>query len=283
MSDQTSIKTQSDMTASSQKCHPEESRQRRDDEGSRVRELLARSFFYQLFSELLRHPSAGRDRIFVEESKGACQEAVQFIDGERRGQVGKLLNELFDKIKQTSDADWATAYESCLGHTAHSRVPAYELEYGEEHSHRQPQELADITAFYQAFGFQVSKKAHERPDHVTVECELMHALLYKEAYALNQGEEEHATICREGSKQFLSEHLAKWFPAFTFRLSKFHQDGLMKLIADAAFYFILAECEAQGISLGAKDLSVRAIQEKEETDCVSCQFGPGMNKAAKDM
>jgi TorA maturation chaperone TorD len=244
-------------------------------------ELLARSFFYRLLSALFRHPGSGELREEILESRAGGKEALKVLGAGRGAEdLTGHLQLVFKTLRGVSHREWAEQYEQCFGHTANSKVPAYELEYGEEHSHRQPQELADITAFYQAFGLQVSQREHERADHISVECEFMGALVFKEAYALNSGEEEHASITREASQQFLSEHLSKWLPAFAYRLSKFAGKGLMRWIADLALCFIITECRTQEINCGNYDLPVRAIQETEETGCTTCQYGPAANKAA---
>ena len=134
-------------------------------------------------------------------------------------------------------------------------------------------ELADIAAFYRAFGLQVTEQARERVDHVSVECEFMYFLTFKEAHALEEGQAENASICKEASSRFLADHLGRWLPAFALRLSKFAGEGLMKLIADFAFLFLVSDCKRMGIEAGPSNLPIRMIQEQEETGCISCLSG----------
>jgi len=226
--------------------------------------------FYRLIALMFRHPLASRLR---HEGKALATQLKTVLDEHGTEEVGQLrtgLAALIERLDKTSDEDWAFEYEQCFGHTAHSKVPAYELEYGEEHSHRQPQELADITAFYQAFGLQVSEHARERVDHVSAECEFMYFLMYKEAYALEHDGEEKAAVVREASRQFLADHLGSWLPAFTLRLAKYDPEGLMKQITDVTLAFVMFDCDRQGIEAGPRDLPIRAIQERDETGCVSC-------------
>lgn len=239
--------------------------------------LLARSCFYQLLACLFRHP---------ESADNPPHPALSPLKGERnkvRGLVDilgitdiqslkKLLEVLYDYFSCTSRQEWIAQYELCFGHTAYSKVPPYELEYGEEHSHRQPQELADIAAFYHAFGLQVAQQAHERADHISVECEFMSFLLYKEAYALEHDGEEKATICRQASVDFLSRHLGRWAVSFAHRLSQHAGQTLMGRMGDLALFFISQDCQRCGIGAGPSDLPIRLIQEKEETGCTSCSL-----------
>lgn len=245
MSDPTSIKTQSDTDR-----------------------LWARSLLYQLLGGLFRHP-ASRDMGADLKDFADWREAVEIFSGAGQGPLTDSLQRLIEEITRTNRQEWIVQYESCLGHTARGAAPCYELEYGEEHSHREPQQLGDITAFYHAFGLKIDEKLGERPDHISVECEFMWYLLFKEAYALAHDGPENALICRRAAERFLGEHLALWVPSFSLRLSKHAGEGIMKETADFALAFISEECRQAGIKAGPAGLPLRAVSSVE-TDCVSC-------------
>ena len=240
----------------------------------KVTELFARSQGYRLLAGLLRHPKTGEER---NELEASLKNYARLLEEMEPAWKNRLLNEISKLIRLfpgISQEDWIRDYEYCFGHTAHSQVSAYELEYGEEHSHREPQELADITAFYQAFGLQVSEKSHERGDHVSTECEFMHFLLFKSVYAIEHGEKDHASICEEAALRFLSDHSAQWMPAFAARLARTAQTDWIRAIAEFCICFILTECETHHIEAGDQNLPLRVIEEKIETGCVSCQLSP---------
>lgn len=297
------VKTQFDIAAPGRQCHPEAAIQAKPKDLGRdslrlrsgperflskasatqgalpqndvqVTNLLARAALYQLLSTLFRHPRSSNVRIDLEENANVWYAAVDQLSVPARGGLKQPLSLLLKDIRKTGDQEWIRQYENCFGHTAHAKVPAYELEYGEEHSHREPRELADIAAFYQAFGVHSAPSVHERADHVSVECEFMHFLLYKQAYAESLGEDDHARVCRDGSRSFLEHHLGRWLPAFASRLSRHASGDLMKQIADFVLAFIHVDCETQGLKAGRRDLPVRVIDEKQDTECVSCQYGP---------
>lgn len=240
----------------------------------KVNELLARSQGYRLLASLLRHPKMSEWRVNLQENLKTFQGILENLDPSWKSRLihpVQKLNQIFPNISQE---EWIREYELCFGHTAHSKVSPYELEYGEEHSHREPQELADITAFYQAFGLQVSEKSHERGDHISVECEFMHFLIFKMVYALERGEKDHAAISQEAALRFLTDHLVRWMPAFALRLRRTAKSEWMKAASDFCFNFILTECEIQGLEAGDENLPLRVIEEKVETGCVSCQLSP---------
>jgi TorA maturation chaperone TorD len=181
-----------------------------------------------------------------------------------------ILGKFFHELSQVTSQKWIDLYESSFGHTAHAKVPAYEIEYGEEHSHRQPQELSDIASFYNAFGLKASDRLRERVDHVSVECEFMFFLLYKTAYALACDGEEKAAVCEQACRAFLSNHLSRWLPAFARRLARMTDHALMRSVAELATAWMSEECRLLEIKIGDEELGIRPVQEKEEAGCVSC-------------
>jgi nitrate reductase assembly molybdenum cofactor insertion protein NarJ len=108
---------------------------------------------------------------------------------------------------------------SYLRPLAKGDIPPYETSYELERpaAGGKPFHLADISGFYQAFGF---RAAGERPDHVAPELEFVSLLFVKEAYARISGNDEGAIICEEARARFLAEHLFQWLPSFTTRLSE---------------------------------------------------------------
>ena len=96
----------------------------------------------------------------------------------------------------------------------------YETEFGLPHEYRQSQELADISGFYRAFGYTTGGQIRERPDHLSVELEFMHALALKSWRAAGQDETERLEICREAQRKFLGDHLACWLGALPQKLAQ---------------------------------------------------------------
>lgn len=97
-------------------------------------------------------------------------------------------------------------------------VSPYETSYTPDPGCGRAQTLADLGAFYAAFGFRVSAARPELPDHISGEAEFVAALLAKEAYALAHGWDDHAQVTREAREKFVREHLAPWCSAFVQRL-----------------------------------------------------------------
>ena len=129
-----------------------------------IEELLARSAVYHALGVLLRYPEAGAERWLAqgEHRQGPLLlEQVHSSQGSRCGELGRRVVRLLDETKFSG---WVRQHEQAFGHAVQGTSPPYELEYGEEHSHRQPHELGDIAAFYAAFGLRIATSSHERVD-----------------------------------------------------------------------------------------------------------------------
>ncbi|MCH7745205.1 MAG: molecular chaperone TorD family protein [Chloroflexi bacterium] len=80
------------------------------------------------------------------------------------------------------------------------------------------QRIADVSGFYRAFGFERSTESFERQDFVGMELEFMQVLLLKLAYAMENGWDDHAEMCRDAEAKFFKEHLEWWIPDMCERL-----------------------------------------------------------------
>ena len=242
--------------------------------------LLARSVLYHALAVLFRHPDAWEEDALSSEETGDWRAAARILAAESHSRLSESLESLLDQLGGIGRAELKIAYESVFGHSAHGACPPYELEYGEEHSHRQPQELGDIAAFYKAFGLQNATGVHERVDHVAVECEFVHFLLFKEVTAQHQRDEERAALCEDALRHFFADHLGRWLPSFTRGLSKQAPVGLIKALADFALELVVADCHALELHPGPRDLPLRSISQREETGCTSCTLKASLYHSA---
>ncbi len=237
-----------------------------------IKYILARSFFYSFIADLFRHPSGEEVQNRVAQSLTVWPEALDAFPKERHSALRTILGKLSKKLENLDDTEWIGEFDRFFGHTAFGAFPPYEIEYGEEHSHRQPQELADIAAFYNAFGLRLSQNAHERVDHVSVECEFMSFLLHKEAYARERSDDQNADLCCNSAKRFFAEHLGCWVPSFAHKLLRHKSSGLLRDVAEFTLLFITEESQIQEVTGIFRDMPLRRVDEGQETGCVSCSL-----------
>jgi hypothetical protein len=155
-------------------------------------------------------------------------------------------------------------YITAIGHAARGSCPVNEIEYGDLKADPlfQPHRLADLAAFYRAFGVELGSSADERHDHLAVELEFMAVLAAQEASLLNQTPESEAlTVCRDAQRKFLREHLGRWTPAFARRLQRAVGGGPLGGLARFVLAFIECECRRLGVTPGSEDLLLRPADE----------------------
>jgi DMSO reductase family type II enzyme chaperone len=165
------------------------------------------------------------------------------------------------------------AYLAAFGHAARGSCPLNEIEYGDIKADPlfQPHRLADLAAFYRAFGLEVAEDAGERHDHICLELEFMCVLAAKEAYALeHQLAADQLAQCRDAQKKFLREHLGRWTPAFARRLAAATSEPTMRALAEFTRAFVESECVRFGVNPGSEELSLRPVDEAADRACDSC-------------
>ena len=152
----------------------------------------------------------------------------------------------------------------------------YETELGLPNEFRQSQEMADIAGFYRAFGFQVGGEQRERPDHLATELEFLYVLSLKEAYAAEQGIDEHVEVCVEARRAFLRDHLGCWIGLFTQSLSR----GVVSE-GEANPYLWLSrlaarfvQADAQSLGLLSDDRHLEEVRPTPSVPDISCETCP---------
>jgi TorA maturation chaperone TorD len=159
-----------------------------------------------------------------------------------------------------------SAHLRIFGHTVRGDCPPHEIEYGSLHADKlyQPHLLADIAAFYRAFGLELTPDASERVDHIAMECEFYSVLCAKEEVAGDQIE-----FCHDVQKKFLREHLARWTPSFSRRVEKLSDDPFYQTAAGLLRDSVLAECVRLGTRAGSDDVQLRPAEELTDP-CGAC-------------
>ena len=235
---------------------------------------LARAFSYRLLAKAFEDPELdGWHWLSSPSTKSALWTAVQTMAPDVPAAFACTAAELADRFTPDAFDSFHDSFVTCFGHTVRGACPVNEIEYGDIKADPlfQPHRLADLGAFYAAFGLEMAPDAAERQDHISIELEFMSVLAAKEAYALeHQLDDEQAAICREAQKKFLREHLGRWTPAFTRRLARMADDTALGALANFMREFITEDCARFQVTPGSEDLLLRPIDEASESLCASC-------------
>ncbi len=224
---------------------------------------LARAFLYRYLAGAFEDPSpAGWEWLHAEATRRDLARALSLVLGPSAE----------PEFTPGSFETYRDAYVAAFGHAARGPCPINEIEYGDLKADPlfQPHRLADLAAFYRAFGLEVADDAGERHDHLCLELEFMSVLAAKEAWALEQQLDVQAlAVVRDAQRKFLREHLGRWTPAFTRRLERLAADTPLAALARLTRHFLLAECARLGVTPGSEDLLLRPVDEAAAL-CESC-------------
>ena len=246
---------------------------------SAVDAALARAVVYRLLSVGFQPPTrAGLDQIGARDGFSAVIAALQHVDGLQAGEgrvrlqadPGRLASAAARLASLTPDVDSLSAsYWRLFGHTTRGLICACETEYGPDNGFHQPQQLADISGYYLAFGLRPRAAGETRSDHIACECEFMDFLSRKRAHLLDRladdpgvGETLEATETAERS--FLRDHLGRFGRAFAARVASEDGDGYYGALGRLLLAFVASECARVGVDAGPVDLIVRP-EEIDET------------------
>jgi DMSO reductase family type II enzyme chaperone len=241
---------------------------------SSVGVALARAFIYRLLAKAYEDPeAAGWQWLSSQPAKSALWSAVQSLALGAPAAFACTAAELANRLAPDRFDDFHHAHVTCFGHTVRGDCPMNEIEYGDIKADPlfQPHRLADLGAFYAAFGLEMTPDAAQRQDYISIELEFMSVLAAKEAYALeHQLDDEQAAVCHEAQKKFLREHLGRWTPAFTRRLARMAGDTALGALAGFTREFITEDCARFKVIPGSEDLLLRSTDESSESLCASC-------------
>ena len=247
---------------------------------------LARTFIYRLLAKALEGPEPdGWQWLSSQPTKSALWSAVQTMAPTAPAAFACAAAEFANRLTPDAFDAFHYNYVTCFGHTVRGDCPMNEIEYGDIKADPlfQPHRLADLGAFYAAFGLEMTPDAAERQDYISIELEFMSVLAAKEAYALeHQLDDEQGAVCRDAQKKFLREHLGRWTPAFTRRLARMAGDTTLGALADFTREFITEDCARFKVTPGSEDILLRPIDETSESLCASCgitNLPPGASRS----
>lgn len=195
-------------------------------------------------------------RLIGEANGAALAEAACPLDAETHSQLAAAVEDL-TSVKEATVAGLSASYRRLFGHTSRGSVPPYQTEYGAEAIFQQPQELGDLMGFYRAFGLTLNPAEHERPDHVSCECEFLSFLALKEAYALEHQDGAMLEETRKAQRHFLRDHLGRFISAFIKRLAAEAKGSFYGLLGVLCERLVARECQRLGVPVGPQDLTLR--------------------------
>lgn len=204
-----------------------------------IARVLARSRVFGLLARALRYPN---EELFVELRSGRwaanLAEAAK-ATGAKRETVLAQLERVSESLPGRLEA--LQSQHNAL-YSSGSVCPQQESDYVASHALQKTGVMADVAGFYRAFGLRVSRSQRELPDFLGSELEFLHAVGWKEARAMQEGNREGAAICRQAQRKFLAEHLGVWLSAFRTKMDASPAGEFYIMLARLAESLVNAQC-----------------------------------------
>lgn len=234
-----------------------------------------RSQIYALLADAFSYPARGwRGRLLSRAAR-----AERALDGESlpddvRG-YAPLLAGLREPLRRTPIEGCVRSHVGLFGHSSGGPCSPYEIEYGPDSEVIPPNRLADVVSFYRSFGLSIAETAAERADHVSIECEFMHFLTYKESLARQGLQAGRVGLVFNAERVFLEEHLGRFLPALALKVRRSDPDPLYRAVVELADRFVRDECARVGADPRKGFLAPREHRPPTDEDlCVSCEAAP---------
>jgi DMSO reductase family type II enzyme chaperone len=193
---------------------------------SRLYDLLARAFavpdadFYEAVRE-------GAFAAQVWDKVAALPYALALADGEAvRQQLGEVAGHKELQSEYIRLFDVGTPRPPC---------PLY----GGEYKKGRKGTMEDLIRFYNYFGLRPSPRSRDMPDHITIELEFMHFVIFREVAALHQQQDRTSYLRAE--RDFLERHLCAWVPRLVERLQRQQPHPFYAALAALAETFLAAD------------------------------------------
>jgi TorA maturation chaperone TorD len=145
---------------------------------------------------------------------GAVDQLDRLLRLERRsGEDPALMRDVIGEAAKLSSPDWSDEHSRLF--EGGLRCPPNETAFVRRDKGLI---LADISGFYEAFGFRPMPGSGEKPDHIIAELEFTALLIVMTVDAQGRGDTEAAEIARAALRSFGSDHIGEWVLAFASNL-----------------------------------------------------------------
>lgn len=152
-------------------------------------------------------------------------ESTRIVDGDI-AELALAVGTHVDEADVLHD-EWASLFGVEEGVT----VSPYELTYMPGPLVTNVRKLADIGGFFEAFDLEIKPGRNDRRDHLCFLLEFLGHLSVREAYLRTDGNDRGVVIVGDARRQFIEEHLGRWYWRFADEVSQ-HDNGFYAALAD---------------------------------------------------
>lgn len=216
-----------------------------EDKEDMVAHLAARSKVYEVLAKAFRYP--WDTNYFNPEDMLEPLSMIIPDDPDWEKSQG-LISSIKEALSATDKERLQREHMLIFTHGFSKECPPYEIFYGTDGYTMQIEVLMELGGVYKRYGVELSDRADERPDHLSIELEFMQYLAYKEAYGIKHGHPDEAIkVAADGQKKFILNHLGRWVPLFCQFLSQKAAKGLYLHLSELLSIFMANEVRLFGV------------------------------------
>lgn len=216
-----------------------------EDKEDKVAHPASRSKVYEVLAQAFRYPW---DTNYFNPEEMLEPLSLILTDDSDWEKTQRLISSIKEHLSALDKDKLQREFMLIFTHGFSKECPPYEIFYGCEGYTMQIEVLMELGGVYKRYGVELSDKADERPDHISIELEFMQYLAYKEAYGIKHGhKEESIEVAHDGQKKFILQHLGRWVPLFCQFLSQKAAKGLYLHLSELLSIFITNEVRLFGV------------------------------------
>ncbi len=178
-------------------------------EGSAALHAAARSRTFQVFAEAIAYPERDLEELI---GSGAVAEALLASLAELDEEIAEDAD--LKALRTTGEEDDLAVEYTRLFDVGASGPPC--PLYGGLYGGARMKVMEEAVRFYNHFGLHLSDERRELPDHLQLQLEFLHFLAFREAEALQAGEDPGSW--RRAQRDFIARHPGAWLPKLRAKL-----------------------------------------------------------------
>lgn len=225
-----------------------------------INQHLYRADIYRLLAMCFDKPSDAN----LEAIKGLVNELCETGLSSEEGRIEAILVNLNLSLQTSAPADLLDLYTRLF-----LTVTAAPPSEGSYHMAERGPILADISGFYEAFGFRARESAGP-PDQMKMQLAFMHYMAMKTVNAATKDNQEHLDVTLEAQRKFLDDHIGRWEKRIAQKMVEYTEYPFYLAVADLLVAWIEEDCKHFSVDPSPVPQNLLSVLDNSHPDDTKC-------------